>query len=82
MNILCVLHLSCVRLLFAFITGFIYAPPADIDGIREPVSGSLLYGNILCVLHLSCVRLLFAFGFVFWVAYSRSQTLLATYKQA
>jgi photosystem II P680 reaction center D1 protein len=29
----------------AFIIGFIYAPPADIDGIREPVSGSLLYGN-------------------------------------
>ncbi|MCD7464079.1 hypothetical protein HAX54_052032 [Datura stramonium] len=24
---------------------FIAAPPVDIDGIREPVSGSLLYGN-------------------------------------
>uniref|UniRef100_A0A803MZP1 Photosystem II protein D1 n=1 Tax=Chenopodium quinoa TaxID=63459 RepID=A0A803MZP1_CHEQI len=24
---------------------FIVAPPVDIDGIREPVSGSLLYGN-------------------------------------
>jgi hypothetical protein len=23
----------------------IAAPPVDIDGIREPVSGSLLYGN-------------------------------------
>jgi photosystem II P680 reaction center D1 protein len=29
----------------AFIIGFIGAPPTDIDGIREPVSGSLLYGN-------------------------------------
>jgi photosystem II P680 reaction center D1 protein len=29
----------------AFVTAFIAAPPVDIDGIREPVSGSLLYGN-------------------------------------
>merc|ERR1719502_2028422 len=29
----------------AYIIGFIYAPPCDIDGIREPVAGSLLYGN-------------------------------------
>merc|ERR1711971_827092 len=29
----------------AFIIGFIAAPPVDIDGIREPVAGSLLYGN-------------------------------------
>ena len=29
----------------AYIAGFISAPPVDIDGIREPVSGSLLYGN-------------------------------------
>ncbi|MBA0666820.1 hypothetical protein Goklo_003185 [Gossypium klotzschianum] len=28
-----------------FIIAFIAAPPIDIDGIREPVSGSLLYGN-------------------------------------
>ena len=28
-----------------FIVGFLYAPPVDIDGIREPVAGSLLYGN-------------------------------------
>jgi len=26
-------------------TAFIFAPPVDIDGIREPVAGSLLYGN-------------------------------------
>jgi len=29
----------------AFIIAFIGAPPVDIDGIREPVSGSLLFGN-------------------------------------
>jgi photosystem II P680 reaction center D1 protein len=28
-----------------FIAGFFLAPPVDIDGIREPVAGSLLYGN-------------------------------------
>ncbi|PHU24652.1 Photosystem II protein D1 [Capsicum chinense] len=28
-----------------FIIAFIAAPPVDIDGIREPVLGSLLYGN-------------------------------------
>jgi photosystem II P680 reaction center D1 protein len=28
-----------------FIIAFVAAPPVDIDGIREPVSGSLLYGN-------------------------------------
>ena len=28
-----------------FIVAFIAAPPVDIDGIREPVAGSLLYGN-------------------------------------
>ncbi|KAG6540141.1 hypothetical protein Mapa_018513 [Marchantia paleacea] len=28
-----------------FIIAFIAAPPVDIDGIREPVSGSLLYEN-------------------------------------
>jgi photosystem II P680 reaction center D1 protein len=28
-----------------FILAFIAAPPVDIDGIREPVSGALLYGN-------------------------------------
>jgi photosystem II P680 reaction center D1 protein len=28
-----------------FIVAFIAAPPVDMDGIREPISGSLLYGN-------------------------------------
>ncbi|ERN12842.1 hypothetical protein AMTR_s00172p00027480 [Amborella trichopoda] len=30
---------------FVFIIAFISAPPVDIDGIRELISGSLLYGN-------------------------------------
>ena len=29
----------------AFIVAFVAAPPVDIDGIREPVAGSLMYGN-------------------------------------
>ena len=28
-----------------FFIAFVAAPPVDIDGIREPVSGSLFYGN-------------------------------------
>ena len=28
-----------------FIIAFVGAPPVDIDGIREPVAGSLLWGN-------------------------------------
>jgi photosystem II P680 reaction center D1 protein len=31
--------------IFVYILSVISAPPVDIDGIREPVSGSLLYGN-------------------------------------
>ena len=31
--------------IIAYITAFIFAPAVDIDGIREPVAGSLLYGN-------------------------------------
>ena len=31
--------------IIAYMTAFIFAPPVDIDGIREPVAGSLLYGN-------------------------------------
>jgi photosystem II P680 reaction center D1 protein len=29
----------------AYVIAFIAAPPVDIDGNREPVAGSLLYGN-------------------------------------
>ena len=31
--------------IIAYLTAFMSAPPVDIDGIREPVAGSLLYGN-------------------------------------
>jgi hypothetical protein len=33
--------------LFTFLTGIFAATPVDIDGIREPVAGSLFYGNNL-----------------------------------
>jgi photosystem II P680 reaction center D1 protein len=36
-----------------FIIAFIAAPPVDIDGIREPVSGSLLYGTTSSLVLLS-----------------------------
>jgi photosystem II P680 reaction center D1 protein len=35
--------LSLAAVVYSFT--FIFAPPADIDGIREPVGGSLIYGN-------------------------------------
>jgi photosystem II P680 reaction center D1 protein len=28
-----------------FIIAFIANPPVDLDGVREPISGSLMYGN-------------------------------------
>ena len=31
--------------IIGFVLCFVAAPPVDIDGIREPVAGSLLYGN-------------------------------------
>jgi photosystem II P680 reaction center D1 protein len=31
--------------IIVFLASFIFAPPVDIDGIREAVAGSLLYGN-------------------------------------
>lgn len=31
--------------MIGYMTAFLFAPPVDIDGIREPVAGSLLYGN-------------------------------------
>ena len=33
--------------IMGYTQGFIFAPAVDIDGIREPVAGSLLYGNNL-----------------------------------
>ena len=41
-----VLMIPCLLTAAAcFIVAFIAAPPVDIDGIREPVAGSFLYGN-------------------------------------
>ena len=41
-----VLMIPCLlTAISVFIIAFIAAPPVDIDGIREPVAGSLLYGN-------------------------------------
>ena len=31
--------------IIGFVLCFVAAPPVDIDGIRKPVAGSLLYGN-------------------------------------
>ena len=36
---------NSVAATICFIVAFIAAPPVDIDGIREPVAGSLIYGN-------------------------------------
>ena len=36
---------ALVTAAICFVIAFIAAPPVDIDGIREPVSGGLLYGN-------------------------------------
>ena len=51
-----VLMIPCLLTAAAcFIVAFIAAPPVDIDGIREPVAGSLMYGNtsflVLLYLH-------------------------------
>ena len=41
-----VLMIPCLLAAAAcFIVAFIAAPPVDIDGIREPVAGSFMYGN-------------------------------------
>merc|ERR1712164_163731 len=41
----CLMFPTLLSAISAYIIGFIAAPPVDIDGIREPVAGSLLYGN-------------------------------------
>jgi hypothetical protein len=41
----CLMFHTLLTATSCFIIGFIAAPPVDIDGIREPVAGSLLYGN-------------------------------------
>jgi photosystem II P680 reaction center D1 protein len=41
----CLLIPTILTAMSVFIIAYLFAPPVDIDGIREPVSGSLLYGN-------------------------------------
>jgi photosystem II P680 reaction center D1 protein len=41
----CVMFPVLTLATIVYITAFMFAPAVDIDGIREPVSGSLLYGN-------------------------------------
>ena len=48
-----VLMIPCLLAAAAcFIVAFIAAPPVDIDGIREPVAGSFMYGNNIISLSL------------------------------
>jgi len=43
-----VLMIPCLLTAAAcFVVAFIAAPPVDIDGIREPVAGSLMFGNYI-----------------------------------
>merc|ERR1712185_185985 len=41
----CLMFPTLLTAISAYIIAFIAAPPVDIDGIREPVAGSLIYGN-------------------------------------
>jgi photosystem II P680 reaction center D1 protein len=41
----CLLIPTILTAATVFVVSFIAAPPVDIDGIREPVAGSLIYGN-------------------------------------
>jgi photosystem II P680 reaction center D1 protein len=41
----CIMFPTLLTATSVYIIAFVAAPPVDIDGIREPVSGSLLYGN-------------------------------------
>jgi photosystem II P680 reaction center D1 protein len=41
----CLMFPTLLTAISVYVIAFIAAPPVDIDGIREPVAGSLLYGN-------------------------------------
>ena len=48
-----VLMIPCLLTAAAcFIVAFIAAPPVDIDGIREPVAGSFMYGTTSSLVQL------------------------------
>jgi photosystem II P680 reaction center D1 protein len=40
----CLMFPTLFSAIIAFVVAFVAAPPVDIDGIREPVAGSLIYG--------------------------------------
>merc|ERR1711933_298137 len=41
----CLMFPTLLTAISCYVVAFIAAPPVDIDGIREPVAGSFLYGN-------------------------------------
>jgi len=41
----CIMFPLLISAACCYIIAFIAAPPVDIDGIREPVAGSLMYGT-------------------------------------
>jgi len=41
----CLMFPTLLAAISCYVIAFISAPPVDIDGIREPVAGSLIYGN-------------------------------------
>ncbi len=54
-----VLMIPCLLTAAAcFIVAFIAAPPVDIDGIREPVAGSFMYGNNIISVQLFHLQML------------------------
>ncbi|MBA0815158.1 hypothetical protein Gohar_020923 [Gossypium harknessii] len=68
---------------YVFIITFIATPPVDIDGIREPVSRSLLYGNniisgaIIPTSAIACYmgrewEFSFRLGILPWIAFTYS----------
>ena len=54
----CLMFPTLLSAISAYVIAFIAAPPVDIDGIREPVAGSLLYGNNIISGQLSLVQTL------------------------
>jgi hypothetical protein len=54
----CLMFPTLLTATSCYIIAFIAAPPVDIDGIREPVAGSLLYGNNIILVQLSLVQTL------------------------
>ena len=62
-----------------FIIAFITAPPVDIDGIREPLSGSLLYGNGNNIISGAIIPTSAAIGLHFYPIYMGSSIVVILY---